>query len=203
MGLPASGRQCAAVFLSRSWPVGHCWMSISHLGVVSCPWSVVRCGENSRTTCVGRRTSRGIRAGPLPGDCTSGLSRRRSIRSVGFPAQNFLGEPGQIGNGRGALVVVRQTIQESLVIRGDVAVHVGLGLDQRRDRHDQPHRLNVAEPLLMRDYSGSFAIALTPSPARGTPSRPARFVGPSPDTRRESDPARFQVPFEATSRLAQ
>jgi len=74
----------------------------------------------------------------------------------GFPAKYFLGEPGQIRNRRGTRVVVRQTFQESLVIRRDVAVHIRLGLDHRRDRHDQAHRLNVAEPLLMRDYFRIF-----------------------------------------------
>ena len=99
---------------------------------------------------VGRRTS-WYSGRALPEATCAGLSADRDeVR--GFPAKHFLGEPSQIRNGRGTLVIVRQAIQESLVIRRDVAVHIRLGLDQRGDRHDQPHRLNVAEPLLMGDH---------------------------------------------------
>ncbi len=44
------------------------------------------------------------------------------------------------------------------MVRDDVAVDVGLGGQQGRNRDDEADRLDVAEPFLMSEVSGSLAI---------------------------------------------
>ena len=50
------------------------------------------------------------------------------------------------------VLVARQAGQEPLVVRGDVAVDVGLGRQQGRNRDDEPDRLDVAEPFLVGEW---------------------------------------------------
>jgi len=52
--------------------------------------------------------------------------------------------------------VTRQAIQESLMVWHDVAIDVSLRREQRRNRHDEADRLNVAEPFLMGDVFWVF-----------------------------------------------
>ena len=64
------------------------------------------------------------------------------------------------------VVVARQAGQEPLVVRDDVAVDVGLGRQQGRNRHDQADWLDVAEPFLVGERFRVFGH-VSPHPVTG------------------------------------
>ena len=99
------------------------------------------------------------------------------MRSVGSQPSTCLGKRGEVadlGDARRRDVSSRQAGQEPLMVGGDVAVDVGLGRQQGRDRDDEAHRLHVAEPFEMRQVFRVLRHGVILSPARDRPVRPAR-----------------------------
>ena len=119
---------------------------------------------SSRTTCVGPQRFVVLGERDL---------KRRVLRVAGLdglevllpPAEHRAGEFGEVADFRDELVVfvARQARQKPLVVRGDVAVDVGLGRQHGRDRDDQADRLDVAEPFLMGEgFRVRAMVDLTP-----------------------------------------
>ena len=97
-------------------------------------------------------------------ECRKILGKRRPrrgwvMRSVGSQPSTCLRERREVADLRDQVVVriARQAGQEPLMVWGDVAIDLGLGRQQRGDRHDEPHRLHVAEPFEMRQVFGIIA----------------------------------------------
>ena len=98
----------------------------------------------------------GRRVSWYSGSVTSRAAYRRVAGLDGLqvllpPAEHRMREFGEVADFRDRLVVfvARQACQKPLVVRGDVAIDVGLRRQQSRDRDDQADRLDVAEPFLM------------------------------------------------------
>jgi hypothetical protein len=74
-----------------------------------------------------------------------------------LPAEDRRGELHQVANLGDDLVffVPAQASDKALVIGSDVAIDVRLSGKQRRNRHDQAHGLDIAEPF---QVSNGFGI---------------------------------------------
>ena len=87
---------------------------------------------------------------------------RRSSRSVGCQPSTVRVKVRKVADlgDQFVVLVTAQTGQEPLMLRGDVAIEVGIGGQQGRNRHDQTDRLHVAEPLLMGELFRVFCHGL-------------------------------------------
>ena len=103
MGLPASGRQRRRCSCRDpvQWPLLDEHQPVDWHGPVICPWSCGLSWHERGDDVGGAEDFVVFGQRDFQRESCAGLSADQRTRSVGFPAQNFLGEPGQIRNGRG------------------------------------------------------------------------------------------------------
>ena len=110
-------------------------------------------GTGSRTAKVGRSVS--LYSGSVTSrESGSGPPSSVPTSSSRAPAEDLGTEAGEIADGGDRVVLSRKRdgiddVQEAGVVGDDVLVRERLGRAEGRRRHDQPHRLEVAEPFLM------------------------------------------------------
>jgi hypothetical protein len=75
-----------------------------------------------------------------------------------LPAENVVDEAGEVGNGWHGIVAIDfhflDPFKEPAMFGNDVSVDMGPGRVQRRRRHDEADRLQVAEPFLVGQKVG-------------------------------------------------